>query len=151
MTTPEAKKTASLLKLSDTDFTVADPAQDVRGRTVVDRTGTKIGEVEDLLIDAEDRKVRFLQAWEGGFGVLHLGKQRFLIPVDAITDIDTDTVAIDQTGEQMATVPVYDPAIVPEWAYWEQLYHWYGYPPYWTRGYRYPPYPYYHNAPRRYA
>ncbi|MCC7022096.1 MAG: PRC-barrel domain-containing protein [Thermomicrobiales bacterium] len=151
MNTKGTTRAASLVRLSDSDFTVANAAQDVRGRKVVDRTGAKIGEVEDLLIDTKERKVRFLQAWEGGFGVLHLGKQRFLIPVDAITAIDATNVHIGQTGEQMGTVPVYDPAIVPEQAYWERLYAWYGYPPYWTRGYRYPPYPYYQTASRRYA
>jgi sporulation protein YlmC with PRC-barrel domain len=139
-----ATKMASLVKLSDTDLVLEDSAQDVRGRKVVDKEGVKIGEVEDLLIDSQQRKVRFLQAWEGGYGVLHLGKQRFLIPVDAITFIDTDNVYIDQTGERIAEVAVYDPTVVSEQTYWEELYGRYGYPPYWARGYRYPPYPYYH-------
>jgi len=139
-----ATNIASLVKLSETNLVLEDSSQDVRGRKVVDKNGVKIGEIEDLLIDSQQRKVRFLQAWEGGYGVLHLGKQRFLIPVDAITFIDSDNVYIDQTGERIAEVAVYDPNVVSEQTYWEELYGRYGYAPYWVRGYRYPPYPYYH-------
>jgi len=146
MTVKQTTAFASLVKISDTDLTLADPAQDVRGRALVDSEGVKIGEVEDLLIDADERRVRFLTAWEGGYGVLHLGKRRFVIPVDAITFIDTKNVHIDQTSERMADAEAvaYDPTLVPEPSFWEGVYGWYGYPPYWTRGYYYPPYPYYH-------
>ena len=47
----------SLFRLSDTSLTVADPADDVRGRKVVDNNGDDIGKVEDLLIDDQENKV----------------------------------------------------------------------------------------------
>ena len=52
-------KTATLMRLSDTELTVADPAEDIRGRTVVDRNGEEIGDVDDLLLDDHGKRVRF--------------------------------------------------------------------------------------------
>src|SRR4051794_17680655 len=58
MATPSTS--IELIKLSDSDQVVGDPAEDIRGRTVRDRDGHELGRVADLLIDPEERKVRFL-------------------------------------------------------------------------------------------
>jgi sporulation protein YlmC with PRC-barrel domain len=63
----QSEKTATLVRLSDTELTVADPAADMRNRKVVDRDGEEIGEVDDLLIDAPEKRVRFLEVASGGF------------------------------------------------------------------------------------
>jgi sporulation protein YlmC with PRC-barrel domain len=63
----QSEKTAMLVRLSDTELTVADPAADMRNRKVVDRDGEEIGEVDDLLIDAPEKRVRFLEVASGGF------------------------------------------------------------------------------------
>ena len=42
---------ASLVKLRDTQWTVADRADDIRWRRVLDPEGEEVGEIEDLLID----------------------------------------------------------------------------------------------------
>ena len=131
---------AALHKLSDMDLTVADPAEDIRGRKVRDRNGEDIGEVDDLFVDEEAIKVRFLQIASGGF--LGIGETKFLVPVDAITRITDDTVHIDQTGDRVAGAPRYDPALAEE-PDWLGYYGYYGYGPYWRAGYAYPPYPYY--------
>ena len=133
--------TGSLVKLGDTDLTVADPKEDIRGRTVIDRNGEEIGRVDALLIDDRESKVRFLQVAAGGF--LGIGEQTFLLPVDAITRITEDRVMVDQTRERVARSPVYDPNLVYDRDYYGELYGYYGYAPYWGRGYAYPPYPYY--------
>ena len=52
----QIEKTAKLMRLSDTELTIANPAEDIRDRTVVDRDGKDIGEVEDLLIDAHEKR-----------------------------------------------------------------------------------------------
>jgi hypothetical protein len=44
---------ATLLKLSDTDWTVADPAEDPRGRKVLDKQGEEIA-FQLLLADPAD-------------------------------------------------------------------------------------------------
>ncbi len=131
----------TLVKLGDTDLTVADPAEDVRGRTVVDRHGEEVGTVDDLLIDDREHKVRFLRVAAGGF--LGLGQEKFLIPVDALTRIGGDAVHIDQTREHVAGGPRYDPDLAEDLGYWADAYGYYGYGPYWGPGYVYPPYPYY--------
>lgn len=136
----------SLLSVNDEAMVVVEPAEDVRKHTVVDRDGLEIGKVDDLLVDEEAHKVRFLQIKEGGF--LGMGGRRFLVPVDAIARIDGDTVHVDQKGEHVGAGPTYDPAIATEEAwrgkafgdggYFEGLYGHYGYDPFWTPGYAYP-------------
>ena len=128
---------ATLRKLSDSNLTVAFPDEDVRGRTVLDRSEEEIGEVDDLIIDDREAKVRFLQVASGGF--LGIGEDKFMLPVDAITRITDDAVHIDRTRGQVAGAPRYDPAVVRH-DYWNDLY---GYPPYWAPGYVYPPFPHY--------
>jgi sporulation protein YlmC with PRC-barrel domain len=138
-----AQKKGALLKLSDTNLTLGDPEEDVRGRKAIDRDGEDIGTVEDLFVDDEENKVRFLQIGSGGF--LGIGERKFLIPVDAITRIDADHVHVDQTREHVAGAPEYDPEVTPEpdYNYYEGVYGYYGYPTYWGAGYAYPPYPRY--------
>jgi len=137
--------TAALRRLSDTELKIADPAEDIRDREVVDRDGEELGEVNDLLIDEQERRVRFLEVASGGF--LGLGQTKFLLPVDAITRISDDTVYVNQTRQHIAGAPSCDPDLihrdVGEGSYYGDVYQYYGYPPYWGPGYVYPPYPYY--------
>jgi len=131
----------TIVKLGDTDQTVADPAEDIRNRQVFDKSGEEIGKVDALMIDERENKVRFLQVAAGGF--LGIGDHHFLIPVDAITRIDDDEVHVDQTRDKISKGPKYDPAVVQDHAYYESTYGYYGYTPFWGAGYMYPGYPYY--------
>lgn len=124
------------IKLGDTELTVADPAEDIRGHTVVDQAGEEIGTVDGLMIDDDERKVRFLHVAAGGF--LGIGEKTFLIPVDAIARIDDDQVRVDQTRDRIVGGPTYDPALAEQPDYWENSYGYYGYAPYWGAGYAYP-------------
>jgi sporulation protein YlmC with PRC-barrel domain len=134
------QQAASLHKLGDTGWTVADPAEDVRGRKVVDRVGEDIGTVDGLFVDDRERKVRFLRVAAGGF--LGLGETKFLIPVEAVMRVTDDAVHVDRTRPQVTAAPRYDPDLV-EQRTWADVYGYYGYPPYWVSGYVYPPFPYY--------
>jgi sporulation protein YlmC with PRC-barrel domain len=129
---------ATLVKLSDTEWTVAEQTADIRGRRVLDPEGEEVGAVEDLLIDDRERKVRLLQVASGGF--LGLGATTFLLPVEAITRISDETVHIDQRRAHIAGAPRYDPALVDQ-RYVHDLYGHYGYAPYWSAAGVYPPYP----------
>jgi sporulation protein YlmC with PRC-barrel domain len=131
---------ASLVRLSDTDLTLAERDEDIRGRQAVDMAGEELGEVHDLLIDDREQKVRFLEVSSGGF--LGLGATKFLIPVDAITRITPDAVHINQSRERVAGAPRYDPTLIDE-RYVGNVYSHYGYSPYWGPDYRYPSYPRY--------
>lgn len=132
---------ATLLQLSDTGQTVADPAEDVRGRTVLDKKGEELGKVDALFVDDREYKVRFLRVASGGF--LGLGETTVLVPVDAITRITDDAVHIDTTREHVAGAPAYTPELADDYTYYGGLYSHYGYAPFWGAGYMYPSYPFY--------
>ena len=136
---------ARLVRLSDTNLTLADHAEDITGLKVLDMSGEELGTVNDLFVDEQERKVRFLEISSGGF--LGLGATKFLLPVEAITRLSVDVVHINQSRERVAGAPQYDPTLVEE-RYVSDVYSHYGYPPYWGPDYHYPPYPYYSSATR---
>ncbi len=136
-----------IVSMNDAELTPKDPAADVRGRTVVDVDGNDIGKVEDVMLDEDEEKVRFLQVGAGGF--LGLGERKFLIPVDAISGIDADNVHVDRSREHIVAAPAYDPELVHDDSLdlWERAYAHYGYAPFWAEGYMYPSYPYLGGLP----
>ncbi|HET8795468.1 MAG TPA: PRC-barrel domain-containing protein [Arthrobacter sp.] len=134
-------ETDTLVKLKDTDETVVSGDEDIRGRSVKDRAGEDLGKVDDLLIDSKENKVRFLIVASGGF--LGLGESKSFIPVDAVKHVLDDQVRIDQTREHVAGAPAYDPELETDQGYYENVYGYYGYAPFWGAGYVYPGYPYY--------
>lgn len=122
----------ALVHLSDTDLMLADEADDVRGRAVVDRHGEEIGDIDDLIVDPQERRVRFLQVGGGGF--LGIGEKKQLIPVDAIESVGDD-VRISRERSEVAGAPAYEPKLIDEPEYYESLYGYYGFPPFWAPGY----------------
>lgn len=137
---------SELVKLGDTGKTVAGTAEDIRGYTVRTGSGEEIGQVEELLVDVEEEKVRFLIVASGGF--LGIGKDKTFIPLDAVTNIEDGVVFIDRTRDQVAGAPEYDPELAEDRSYYEQVYGYYGFSPYWSPGYVYGGYPYYPGTPR---
>lgn len=131
------KSEAILMPLEDTDLDVAVGDVDVRGRRVIDSSGEEVGEIDGLLVDADERRVRFLRVGSGGF--LGIGEKKVLIPVDAVVEVNTDTVVIDKEREQVAKGPSYDPELeeLRGTHFYENLYGYYGYAPFWSPGYRY--------------
>lgn len=126
------KYNTTLIRLADTELTVADPAEDVRGKKVLDRNGKDVGQVDDILIDEQEKRARFLQVGSGGF--LGIGEAKRLVPVDAVTTVD-EAVRIDTTKETVADSVVYDPDIAPEAEFYVRVYEHYGYTPSWGFGY----------------
>ncbi len=124
----------TLSKLSDTGQTVSNAADDICGRKVKDKDGNDLGKVDDLLIDDQERKVRFLRVEHGGF--LGVGETKSFIPVDAITKI-TDDVHINHSRDHVAKAPRYDPELVDDKTYYGNIYGYYGYMPFWGAGYSY--------------
>lgn len=137
------QKTDALVYLTDTDKTVADPEENIQGRDVKDRAGNDIGTVKNLLVDQDERKVRFLEIASGGF--LGIGQDITLIPVDAISGITPEEVRIDQTRDHISAAPAYDPELIQERDGYGGLLGYYGYGPFWAPGYRYPDYPRYRD------
>jgi sporulation protein YlmC with PRC-barrel domain len=130
-----------LLKLSDTELTLANADEDIRHRKVIDSDGQEIGTIDELIIDDHQKKVRFLRVAAGGF--LGLGAQKFLIPIDAVARIDKQSVQINRTREHVAAAPAYSPELVPDQSHIDRLYGYWGFPPFWIAGYTYPGFPYY--------
>jgi sporulation protein YlmC with PRC-barrel domain len=124
----ERTRQHEFVKLSDSDFRLQASDQDIRGLDVYDTTGNQIGHVEDLYVDDQDRKVRFLDVGAGG--LLGVGKKHFLIPVEAIADVGEGRVTIDENREKVVGSPAFDPNVVPEPHYHRDLYDYYGYPYY---------------------
>ena len=98
-----------LIRLSDTDFDLHDQ-DDARGRTVIDQHGNDIGDVNDLIIDPQQRKVRFLLVTSGGF--LGIGSRMMLIPVEAISRVTNKVVAIDQASPRGFKSSLYNPTLI---------------------------------------
>ena len=119
-----------VVKLEDTDLTLADPAEDVRGRTVFDREGAELGEVKALFVDDREAKVRFLEVEGGSF--LGLGGMTRLLPVQAVSRVDDDGVHIEHAREQVKHSPGYDPELEHDQDYYGEVYGHYGYPPFWA-------------------
>lgn len=136
---------AELEKLSDTSLELADPAQDIRGRKVIDPKGLEIGHVNTLFIDTNERKVRMLEIRSGG--VLGIGERHVLLPVDCIVGVTKDIVRIKEVRERVVKSPAYDPNLIaePTQDYWEPFYGYYGLTPYWGSSYLYPRYPQEHE------
>jgi sporulation protein YlmC with PRC-barrel domain len=125
-----------LTRLSDSPHELLSADQDIRGRKVTDRSGNELGKVGDLIIDEEERKVRFLLLEHGGF--LGIGEKKSYIPVDAVASVAEDQIRIDRTRDQVADAPEYDPELVDQSEYYDRLYTHYGYVPFWGPGYMYP-------------
>lgn len=131
----------TLEPLSQSDLELRDAAEDIRERTVFDRNGDEAGTVKDLIIDRDESRVRFMRLGAGG--LLGIGEDTFLIPIDAITGIDERGVHIDQTREHVAGGPAYQPELTRNPEHYGDVYSHYGYTPYWGAAYAYPAYPVY--------
>jgi sporulation protein YlmC with PRC-barrel domain len=123
---------AQLLNLSDTDLIIANPSDDIRGRTARDVDGEKIGKIDDLLIDSKDNQVRLLRVEHGG--ILGFGATPSFIPVEAISRITDDEVHLRQASAKVAEAPRYDPELTDEREFYGRVYGYYGYPPFGTPG-----------------
>lgn len=128
----------TLHHLSKSTLALADPTQDLRRRRVIDAEGADLGIVEDLLVDDLERRVRFLRVRHGG--LLGIGADHFMVPVEAVDVVGEDAVRLTRTGSEIAGAPHYDPELV-EQPDWTRIYGYWGYAPYWMAP-TYPPYPF---------
>ena len=119
---------------------LSDPADDVLGLEVLDSIGQRIGQVEELLVDLRERRVRLLRVRSadprGRAGATRL------IPVDAVWRITDRDISINRGRSHVQAGPA-DVGTDPEQRDLERIYAHYGYYPYWEPGYAYPSYPVY--------
>ena len=73
---------------------------------IVSRDGKDIGEVEDMVVDARDGKLRYvvLEFDKGWFQ----GDKLVSVPTDALSPRDDDELAFDGTKDQLAEAPAFD-------------------------------------------
>jgi sporulation protein YlmC with PRC-barrel domain len=76
----------ALVGLEGSGLGLARPGDDVRGLTVVDPHGHRIGEVGDLVIDPTSRHSRALIVTSGGLAGMR--KTTRLVPVEIVADVD---------------------------------------------------------------
>lgn len=126
----------TLVRLSDTEMTIADRESDIRGRQVIDKNKKALGRIDALIVDEKEQKIRFLEVASGGF--LGLGAAKSFIPIDAITKITDSEVQINQTGEHVAGAPSYEPALADQTHFYGSTYGYYGVTPFWGLNYSYP-------------
>ena len=81
------------VRLGDSEFVLADPENEARGQDVYDAAGQRIGGVEDLYIDPQERAVRILEVGAGSF--LRIGEKCLLVPVESVTHLAEDPVTIE--------------------------------------------------------
>ncbi|GAW52248.1 MULTISPECIES: PRC-barrel domain-containing protein [unclassified Nocardioides] len=122
---------SSLARLEDVDAVLAHASDDLTGQTVVDPNGHRVGEVDGLIIDLDERRARLLIVASGG--QLGLARVRRLLPVDAVTRID-DRVHIEVAHEDVHSGAEYRPGVGPSPRYADVYAH-YGYSPYWDASY----------------
>ena len=101
-----------LVRLSDSDFVPANPKDDLRGKDVYDAQGQRIGSVEDLYIDPQERQVHFLEVGAGGF--LGIGEKPLLVPVEDVVEVAEDRVTIESDRMEKVEGPApFDTKVAP--------------------------------------
>lgn len=91
------------------DFKVADGYPDVRGWDVKTRDGTKIGEVDDLLVDTTANRVRYLEVKVSKQALDAKDDRWHLFPIGAASlDDNNDEVLLQATAEDIKQLPVHD-------------------------------------------
>lgn len=132
---------AEMVYLAESELDLSHSSDDVRGMVVVDPNGHRLGEVDDLVIDACERRARLLSVISGGISGLTVNTR--LIPVETVARVD-DRVHLDRDhadvhalatqidGSRAALVnrhagPVALAAVA-------ELYDCYGVPPLWKAG-----------------
>ncbi len=123
-----------MVALGDSDLVLANEEDDVRGMAVLDPNGHRVGDVDEIVIDEEERRARLLVVTSGG--ILGLGVDKRLVPVEAIARV-REQVHLHHTHDDVRAGAEYDPepADSPDYA---QIYGHYGYQPFWHAGYTVP-------------
>jgi sporulation protein YlmC with PRC-barrel domain len=102
-------KTYRLQELGGSDFEIADGQPDIRGWDVKNISGQKLGEVDELIFDAQTRKVRYMVVDLDDNDELDLDDRDVLIPI-GLAELhrdDDDVILTDITIEQIRALPEY--------------------------------------------
>lgn len=105
----EKKKYNRLQELDHSNFEIVKGEPDIRGWDVRYMTGQKLGSVEELIVDAEEKKVRYMVV-DLDENELKLVNRKILIPIGlAELDKKEDDVLIPNISlEQLSRLPEYE-------------------------------------------
>lgn len=99
-----------LQELDRSDFGIVEGEPDIRGWDVRTASGEKIGEVEELIIDAQQQKVRYMVVELNDDDLDLEDDKEVLIPVGLaeLDKEDDDVILSTVTVEQLKALPAYD-------------------------------------------
>src|SRR5215211_1716711 len=95
-----------LQELKRSDFDIVDGEPDIRGWDVKNQDGKKIGEVEELIVDAPQKKVRYMLV-DLDDNELDLDHHKVLIPIGLaqLHRDDDDVILPGVQAEQLRVLP----------------------------------------------
>jgi hypothetical protein len=98
-----------LQELGESDFEIVDGQPDIRGWDVRDQNGKKLGEVDELILDAQLRKVRYI-VLDTDDNDLDLDDREVLIPIGMaeLHEKDDDVILTNITEQHIRSLPEYD-------------------------------------------
>ncbi|MBA2744754.1 MAG: PRC-barrel domain-containing protein, partial [Flavisolibacter sp.] len=98
-----------LQELGESDFEIVDNHPDIRGWDVKNDQNQKIGEVEELILDAQKKKVRYMVV-DLDDNDFDLEDREVLIPIGMaeLHKEDDDVVVHNLSAEQLRALPEYD-------------------------------------------
>lgn len=104
-----------LQELDRSDFGIVEGEPDIRGWDVRNSTGQKIGEVEELILDARQKKVRYMVV-DLDDNELKLDHRKVLLPIGlAELDKEEDEVLVSSVkADQLQHLPAYRPDLLDE-------------------------------------
>lgn len=98
-----------LQELDGSDFEIVQGEPDIRGWDVKISSGQKVGEVEELILDAQQKKVRYMVV-DMDDNELKLDHRKVLIPIGLaqLHKEDDDVIIPNVKAEQLQLLPEYD-------------------------------------------
>ncbi|GEO12273.1 DUF2382 domain-containing protein [Segetibacter aerophilus] len=108
MSTNNENTNQRLQELGGSDFEIADGQPNIKGWDIKDETGKRIGEVDELLFDAQSRKVRYIVVDLEG-NVLDLETRHVLVPIGIaqLHDKNDDVILPGVTAGHLQSLPEY--------------------------------------------
>src|SRR5215203_750335 len=98
-----------LQELDRSDFSIVEGEPDIRGWDVRNMQGRKIGEVEELIVDAQRKKVRYMVV-DLDDNELDLDDRKVIVPIGLaeLHTKDDDVILPNVQAEQLRALPEYD-------------------------------------------
>jgi sporulation protein YlmC with PRC-barrel domain len=98
-----------LQELDQSDFEIVKGEPDIRGWDVRNSRGQKIGEVEELIVDAQQKKVRYMVV-DLDDNELKLTHRKVLLPIGTaeLHKDDDDVILPNVTADHLTAIPEYD-------------------------------------------